>query len=294
MFEMNFFDISYLFSSPNSPVAIVIVFVFASLIGSFINVCAYRLPLGRSIVSPGSACTSCGEAVKWYFNIPILSYIFLRGRCDSCASPFSYRYALIELITALLGVMIYLKFYPSLINILYYFIFAVFLIVIFLIDLDHWLILDSVSVPAIIVGLAGSAFVFNLNPYDSILYLLFPELPIYANRFLYSFCNSLLGVGLGYLLFTMIAFWGTVLMRQEAMGGGDIKLAMILGAFLGLEKGALALVMSFFIGFIFVIPFILFMKKSGREPLAFGTFMALAGLIVLIYGDSMINKFIGF
>ena len=294
MFDILYSNFLYFFSSSESVVAIIIVFIFASLIGSFINVCAYRLPLGRSIVSPGSACTSCGEGVKWYLNIPILSYLFLRGRCDSCASPFSCRYALIELITALLGVVVFMNFCSSLMLMVYYFIFTIFLIIIFLIDLDHWLILDFVSVPAIIVGLIGSIFVFNMNPYDSALYFLFPELPIYSNKFLYNFCNSILGIGFGYVLFKMIAFWGTVLLRQEAMGGGDVKLAMVIGAFLGMEKGIAAMFLSFFIGFVFVLPIILFMKKSGREPLPFGTFMALSGFVTLIYGDSIINMLTGF
>ena len=285
---------SELFYSPQSIVFFIFIIIFSSMIGSFINVCAYRLPLGRSIVAPASACTSCGENIKWFFNIPVLGYLFLRGRCDCCFSPFSYRYALVELITALFGLIVYLKFAANLLECAYYFLFMFFLLVIFLTDLDHWLILDSISIPAIVIGLLGSLFFLNSNPYDSIFYFFFPDLPVYSNKLLFGFINSMSGLACGYFIFTMIAFLGSVFMRQEAMGGGDIKLAMLMGAFLGLGNSLFAFMLSFFLGFIFIMPMLVFMNKGGREPLPFGTFMALSAFITLVWGDLIINKIVGF
>ncbi len=292
MLDTFLYNFNYLFNSTNSVIAFV--FVLGSLIGSFLNVCAYRLPIGRSIVSPGSACVSCGQPVKYFLNVPILGYFFLRGRCAECASPFSFRYALIEFIVACLTVFLFVYNGGFTLDFFYWLFFTAVLVVVFLIDLDHWLILDCVTVPAIIVGLIGYSFLGSADYHDSFLFFFFPELTFYTNGLLFNFFDSVLGIAFGYIFFSFISFWGTVILRQEAMGGGDIKFAMVIGAFLGLEQSLIAFMMSFFVGFLFVVPFLLFLKKSGREPLPFGTFMAIAAFVTLFWGRDISGHLMGF
>lgn len=265
---------------------LIYVFLMGLLFGSFLNVCIYRLPLGRSIVSPGSACMSCGEPVLWWQNIPVLSYFLVKGRCASCYTPFSIRYAVVELLTGVLTVLLFRHFSGFTWTFFYYYIFLCVLIVVFFIDYDHWLILDSVTVPAIIFGLAGHAFVY-LKP--SILHELLYRYPF--PLLLVRFLDSLCALILGWFLFSMIAFLGSVLMKQEAMGSGDTRFAMVLGAFLGVEKFLMAFMLSFVIGTLAALPMLLFFRRKGREPIPFGTCMAVGAFISLVYGDRLILWF---
>ncbi len=252
--------------------------------------CAYRIPAGRSIVSPSSSCFSCGEIIKWYFNLPIVGYLLLKGKCHDCGSKFSCRYAVVEFITACLSCLLFYRFGGFTISFFYYFFFLCFLTVVFLIDLDRWLILDSVLLPAGLFGFLLSPLIVQKIDCKDIFYLF--SIPIYnIPNWGYILIDSLLAGILGFVVFYGISFYGLLVFKQDAMGGGDVKFAFCIGLFLGIEKSIYAFILSFIIGVIFLLPFMLINKKSGREPIPFGTFMAMASVCSFLFSD-LIRKFI--
>ncbi len=275
-------NLKVFFADPYLLLSNIYIFVFGALIGSFLNVCIYRLPIGRSIVIPSSACTSCGQPVKWFMNIPVISYFILRGRCDTCFSSFSIRYAAIEFLNAVIYLLLFWKLGFGL-EFIGWAIFSSCLIIIFFVDYDHWLILDSITFPMTIFGMVFHTFAGKFSFYDSFLFLLLPTFEKTENQFVLNFLDSLSGMLLGYLFFALIAFWGAVFFKQEAMGGGDIKFAVLIGAFLGCDKAFTAFLLSFFIGFVFVIPLLLKHKNFSKKPVPFGTFMAIAAFIVIFF-----------
>ena len=283
-------NLSFILFTHDSPLSLSFAFIFGALIGSFLNVCAYRIPAGRSIVSPSSSCFSCGEIIKWYFNLPILGYLFLRGKCHDCGSKFSCRYAVIEFVTACLSCILFYRLGGFTLSYFYYFFFFAFLIVVFLIDLDRWLILDSVLLPAGLFGFILSPFIIQKND-CKYLFDLFINLPENIPNWLYIYSDSLFAGILGFIVFLGIAFYGVIVFKQDAMGGGDIKFALCIGLFLGIEKAMYAFILSFIIGVIFLIPFMIVNKKSGQEPIPFGTFMAVSSIISFLFSD-LIRKLI--
>jgi len=194
-------------------------FFLGAIIGSFLNVCIIRLPEGRSIVSPPSHCPACRSAIRFYDNIPVFSYILLRGRCRGCGERISPRYPLVEFLTACLSVLLMLRFGPSL-SYVVYLLFVSSLVVITFIDIDHRIIPDKISLPAIPIGFALS--------------FLLPEI---------TWLQSLIGVLVGGGSLLLVAVVYEAITGAEGMGGGDIKLLAMLGAFLGWE-GALFTIMA--------------------------------------------------
>ncbi|MBW2634799.1 MAG: prepilin peptidase, partial [Deltaproteobacteria bacterium] len=142
-------------------------FIFGLCIGSFLNVCIFRLPAGKSIVHPPSACPGCGVSIRFYDNIPVLSYIFLRGRCRNCSAPIAFRYVLVELLAGALAVCTYIRFDLSIEGAIYYAFIAALLVITF-IDIDHRIIPDIISLSGIPLGLTASFFIPSLRPVDSI------------------------------------------------------------------------------------------------------------------------------
>lgn len=250
-------------------------FIFGTLIGSFLNVVIYRLPLGRSIVSPASACTTCNTPLLWYQNIPVLSYLALGGRCRFCGSSYSIRYAALELFAGVyfLGAAVKFDFLSAEYGkavVLFCLSLAVFFI-----DFDHWIIPDSINLLGVVLGVAFSFAVPLTTP------VLFEEL------FGVSFPSpalSVIGAGFGWMFFWGIQVVGMALAKQEAMGGGDVKYAALIGAFLGPTGGLVAFLGSFFLGAFFAIPLLLFRRGGGKDPIPFGTFMAVSAVIVLVLG----------
>lgn len=246
------------------------------LVGSFLNVVIYRLPLGRSIVTPPSACTTCNTPLRWSHNLPCLSYISQRGTCAYCGSPFSVRYAALELLTGL--AFFYLASRFGLLSPIFWksaCLFALCLVV-FFIDYDHWIIPDSVNLFGVLTGLGFSALVpITVSPL--LRELTGWELPAPA--------WSLLGVLFGLAFFWSIQVIGLMLAKQEAMGGGDVKFAALLGAYLGPTEALWAFLGSFFLGALFALPMMLRRKGGGKDPIPFGTFMAVAALAVYLFGS---------
>jgi leader peptidase (prepilin peptidase)/N-methyltransferase len=259
------------------------VFVLGLLVGSFLNVVIYRVPLGRSIVLPPSACTTCNTPLHWSQNLPVLSYLALGGRCRFCGSSYSIRYAALELLTGLFFLYCQVKFgFFSLMFFKVTILFC-FCLVVFFIDLDHWIIPDGVNLAGTLVGLAFS-FVLPF-PNGEIMFFDYGE-P--ASSFLWSLAGSVLGVA----FFWSIQVVGLVVVKQEAMGGGDVKFAALMGAFLGPLVAFWAFLASFFLGAIFAIPLLLFRRGGGKDPIPFGTFMALAAVLFALYDHSRLLGFL--
>jgi len=242
--------------------------VFGAIIGSFLNVCICRLPNDESIVSPGSHCPQCKNPIRGYDNIPLVSYIFLGGKCRYCRRPISMQYPLVEGVTALASFFLFVKFGPSL-QYLFLFAFLCSLIVITVIDLYHQIIPDVISLPGIAVGLLGA--------------LVLPQ-----RSFLQAFLGMLLGGG---SLFVVATIYQWVL-KREGMGGGDVKLLAMIGAFLGWKAVILTIVLSSFIGSVAGILLMVAKGKDFKYAIPFGPFLSLAAAIALFYGEPMIRWYV--
>jgi leader peptidase (prepilin peptidase)/N-methyltransferase len=222
---------------------LIMVFIFGLLFGSFNNVCIYRLPGRRSIILPNSYCYSCGSLIRWYDNIPLLSYVILRGRCRDCGVAISFRYFVVELLTGIIFVLVFYQYRYSWAT-LAYLAFACFLIIATFTDFDHWIIPDSITVGGLVFALAiagasllvRNSFLIKLaGPFDP---------PIFA----YPVLNALFGAFVGFMLLLAVALIGAALFKREAMGGGDVKLFAFIGATLGWLNCLLVLALSSFIG----------------------------------------------
>lgn len=242
---------------------LVIVFIFGLILGSFANVCIYRMPRDLSIIKPNSHCTSCNNFIKWYDNIPILSYIFLRGKCRNCGSKISFIYPTIEFICGLLFVSMYYLYDFS--YILFPFCLLVFcLLVITIIDFQFQIIPDEISFFLIILGLLVSFF--NVTLGDTI-----------GQRIL----NSILGFLAGGGSLLIVAIVGKWIYGKDAMGGGDIKIMAGVGAFLGWDKVLLAIFIACLIGSIVGICLMLLKKIARKQEIPFGPYLAVSSFAVL-------------
>jgi len=251
------------------------IFLFSLCLGSFLNVVIFRVPRGRSIVFPGSACTFCGHLIQWWENIPLASYLLLRGKCRFCRTLISPRYFFIELLTGIVGVFLYYHFYPNIFEFIYYFIFYSLLLVIFFIDLDHWIIPDEIILIGVVIGILGNFFLPSGN--DKIINL---------SAGFFSFTGALAG----YLAFYLLSVIGSWFARQDALGFGDVKFAALIGAFIGFNaKLPLAFFSAFLLGGLFAIPLLLIYRLRGKTPLPFGTFMALGAFLCAIWGSNLLS-----
>jgi leader peptidase (prepilin peptidase)/N-methyltransferase len=247
---------------------LVYVFGVGLCIGSFLNVCIYRLPQDVSIVRPGSACPVCNTPIRWYDNLPVISFLVLRGHCRRCHTAISIRYPLVELLTGLFAVVVALRFgftWSSLI----YFIFIAALLVITFIDIDHRIIPDLISLPGIPLGFAASFALPALTWSDSLLGILLGG-------------GSLLVVASGYRLLT----------GNEGMGGGDIKLLAMIGAFLGWKGVLLTIMASSLIGTLVGILLMIRARKGMKLAIPFGPFLAIGAIIYLFFGPAIIHWYI--
>ena len=248
----------------------VLIFILGLIVGSFSNVCIYRIPRNESIIYPASHCPKCRSKIKPVDNIPLLSFILLKGRCRNCKSKISIQYPVVELITGLIYLIIYLTYALS-VQTLIYIILSSALIIIAFIDLNEQIVPDVISLPGIVIGFIISFFV----PYI-------------------SFINSALGVAVGGGIILIIGLGGSVIFKKEAMGGGDVKLAAMIGAFLGWRYIIISLFLGFFLGALAGIFLIISKIKSREDVVPFGPFIVLGSLITLLWGEKIINWYIGF
>ncbi|MCG2816630.1 MAG: prepilin peptidase [Candidatus Aminicenantes bacterium] len=244
---------------------LIIVVLFGLVWGSFLNVVIYRLPAGKNIVFPPSACPRCSAKIRPYDNIPVLSFILLGGRCRRCRAPIPVIYFLVELLTPFLFVLLYRSF-----SLTFHFLtaclFVSAMIVLAFIDLKHQILPDTVTLPGIVLAVAYAAFR--------------PDLSL----------RSALTASVGGAAFLLLIYWGYYLLRRrEGLGMGDVTMIILIGAYLGPVLTVLTLILASFIGSI-VGAFVLFFgKKDLQFALPFGSFLAPAALVALLWGPPLIN-----
>lgn len=261
-----------------------IVFLIGSLVGSFLNVCIYRLPRGESVVTPRSHCTSCLRTIRWYDNIPFVSYVLLGGRCRFCKQSFSPRYLLIESLTALAFLMFFLRHGLTL-EFFKYSAFACGLIVSTFVDFSHRIIPDEISVGGTIAGFAFAFFKgLSVSPLS------------WSHRFLVdSVVGACAGAGSIFMIgfvFDLVYFKmlkkPAVEGETQSMGGGDVKLMAMVGAFLGWKLALLTFFLAPFFGIIAGVVNLI-TRKSHLIP--YGPFLSLAAVLAMFYGDYVISLF---
>jgi len=241
------------------------VFALGAIVGSFLNVCIVRLPRGESLIRPPSHCPHCNKPITFYDNIPIISYMILRGKCRSCKNSISVQYPVVEALTGLMTVALFMKYGPT-VQFLLLFLFSSALLVITFIDLAHQIIPDTISIPGIPCGLGAS--------------LLIPMV---------SWQESLLGILVGGGLLLFIAGGYKWITGRDGMGGGDIKLLAMMGAWLGWKAIPFIILASSLIGLLIGGGSGLLLKKSLRAKIPFGPFLAIASLLYIFFGPEIIR-----
>ncbi|WP_176718805.1 prepilin peptidase [Caloranaerobacter ferrireducens] len=244
----------------------IVVFAIGLIIGSFLNVCIYRIPKGESIVYPPSHCTSCNTRLKVFDLIPVFSYLLNKGRCRYCGEYISLQYPFIELLNGLIYLLLFYKFGVCFDLIRYLFLTSL-LIIIGFIDYKHKIIPDSVLLFGFFTTL-----IFKLLYYSKV-----------------ELLNSILGLLIGGLIFLIIA-----IVSHGGMGGGDIKLIALLGFFFGWEHLLLLMFLSFVIGAFFSIVLLLLRIKDRKDFIPFGPFISIAAIITIFYGDILISYYINY
>lgn len=247
----------------------VVAFIFGAAVGSFLNVCIFRLPVKTSIIKPGSRCPNCLNPVRFYDNIPIISYILLRGKCRDCGENISWRYPLVELLTGLLTVMLFLKFGFT-VEFFVFFLFVSVLIVITFIDLDHQIIPDILTLPGIPLFFLAAVFLVKVPWLEALLGLI---------------------IGGGTLLVIALAY--ELIAKREGMGGGDIKLLAMIGGFLGWKSLLFILLGSSLLGAIVGLSLIIINKQDMKYAVPFGPFLSAAVLAYIFWGEQMTRLLYG-
>ncbi len=244
------------------------IFALGAMVGSFLNVCASRLPKGRSLWMPGSACPACASPIRWYDNIPVVSFLLLRGRCRDCKGRIGWRYPIVEMGTALLFALAYLRIGWRSDLVLALLLLST-LVAITAIDLEHQLIPDRITLPGIVAGFAGSVV---LGPG--------------------SWLNSLLGIVVGGGVFFVIIVLSGLALGLPGMGGGDMKLGAMLGAFLGWKLLLLGLFLAAFLGGAVAVALLAAGRKGRKDPLPFGPFLAVGGVVSLFWGEGILRWYL--
>ncbi|MGD9159958.1 MAG: prepilin peptidase [Desulfobacteraceae bacterium] len=253
-------------------IQLIFAFVFGLTVGSFLNVCIYRIPLKKSIVTPPSSCTACGNRIKFYDNIPVLSYLILGGRCRNCGTHFSMLYPTVELATGLISMALLVRYNLNNHGLLQYFIFFTFisaLVCISFIDLEHMIIPDVISYPGIIVGF----FISFISTHV-------------------TWLDSLLGIVIGGGILYLIAFLFELLLKKEAMGGGDIKLLAMIGAWLGWNSIVFVVLASSLTGTVLGSISLLLSRKGLRTKIPFGPFLALGAILYVFFGKELTDWYL--
>ena len=248
---------------------LLLVSVLGALWGSFANVCIYRLPLRGGVVKGRSFCPKCKKKIFWYENIPILSYLILGGKCSKCKKIISFQYLLVESISIFSFLIIYYFFGVSLTTILLIILFLSF-IVIFFIDLKHYIIPDILTFPMMVLGFLKS-FDPNLNP-------LFP-----------NYINSLLGGIIGYGIIWLLILFYKKIRNKEGMGLGDAKILAVVGFWFGWVSIPFVIFLSSTIALIIVIPDLLKKKKKLTSQIPFGPYIIIATIIFIVFKDKFLS-----
>ena len=248
----------------NQMIVIVFIFIFGAIMGSFYNVVIYRIPNGKSILYPPSGCPECGQLIKYYDNIPIISYIILKGKCRNCSSKIPVTYPLIELLTAGIAVALYLKNGINL-NLITDFILSSILLTSAFIDMKHMIIPNKLTYSGAIIGIAFSIF-----------------------RGSGWIIRATMGATVGFIIIMSMLLLGRILYKRDGVGYGDVKLAMVIGIFTGPLWCFLSMITAILIGGIWGIYQILTGKKIKNKEMPFGPFIAFGAFFVLFFNQNII------
>lgn len=268
------------------PIIGIFVFLFGLLIGSFLNVCIIRIPARKSIVMPASACPKCGAPIRPYDNVPVLSWLWLGGKCRACKAKISGMYPLVELLTGLLLLGCYLAFGLTT-EALKWAIFSGLVIVLVFTDLRERILPDAVNYTGFALGLALS---FATRPTDGTalwvanrMFDFPPPAPVI------SFVDALLGAALGSGLLWLVSEAYFRLRGREGMGMGDVKMMLLVGAFLGAKRTLLTIFAGSLLGSILGLAFMAARRKDSNYELPFGTFLGMAALLVVFFGAPVVS-----
>lgn len=256
-----------------------IAFIFGASVGSFLNVVIYRLPAGLSLLHPPSRCPKCLHPLRPHDNVPVLGWLWLRGRCRYCKTPISPRYPLIEAATGLLFVGAWLGFGWSVPSFGYWFFFSC-LIALSLIDLDTMTLPNPLTRLGVVSGLVFQAVYGWADPAN-------------AGGIPQALMTGVVGAVVGIWLLTIISFVGSIAFGQAAMGGGDAKLAAMMGAWMGWSHLLLAGLLACVLGAVVGGGAIALHLISRRQPMPFGPFLALAAILTVFFGDALITAYRG-
>lgn len=246
-----------------------VVGLFGALVGSFLNVCIYRLPRHESIAWPGSHCPSCSHPIVWYDNIPIVSYALLGGRCRNCATPIPYRYPVVEALNAFGYVGIVLVFGITWSAATYGILYSALLVVAGT-DLSHKIIPNVITFPGIVLGLLSAATILPLGLFE-----------------------GLLGVVVGGGILWLLAWVSPYLFGKEGMGGGDIKLLAMIGAFLGWKPALMTIMVGSFLGSLVGVSLIAAKVIRREDYIPFGPFLVCGALVSLFFGQFLLDWYQG-
>lgn len=248
---------------------IFIAFLFGAVIGSFLNVCIYRLPRGESVAWPSSHCPSCQQPIAWYDNIPMVSFLVLGGQCRRCAAPISWRYPVVELANAVGYALLVWRFGLGWPTLAYAVLFSA-LLVVTAIDLVHFIIPNVITIPGILVGLVAAATI----------------LPV-------GIWNALLGVLIGGGVLWLLALVSPYVFGKEGMGGGDIKLLAMIGAFLGWKPTVLTIMIGSIAGSVVGLTLIGLKMMQRDQYIPFGPFLALGAVLALFFYQDLMDWYWG-
>jgi leader peptidase (prepilin peptidase) / N-methyltransferase len=247
---------------------LVLAAVFGLVVGSFSNVCIYRLPRDQSVVWPASRCTACGRGLSWYENVPVLSWAVLRGRCRTCGERISAMYPIVEAVTALVFVVMAAHFGITPLFAVRA-LFGCAMIVLFVIDLQHQILPNEITVPGIVLGLVAGAV---LEP---------------------GWRDAVIGAVAGGGSLWLIAAGYQRLRGREGLGFGDVKMLAMIGAFLGWKLMLLTLVFASFTGSFVALLLMMARRADWQSKLPLGTFLALGAVLASIWGDAVVTWYLG-
>lgn len=249
------------------PVLFILLALAGLVIGSFLNVCIYRLPRGQSIVGPRSRCGKCGRPIAWYDNIPLVSYVTLAGRCRSCRQSISIVYPMVEAVTAVLFLVYYWRFGPSAV-LPVRLAFGAAMVALFVIDLQHQILPNVITLPGILIGLGCSLF---LPP---------------------GLMASIIGILVGGGVLLAVAELYRWIRGEEGLGMGDVKMLAMVGAFLGWRAALVTLFLSSLVGSLFGVAIVALGKGDMRFRLPYGTFLAVAAVVASLVGDDLVRWYL--
>jgi leader peptidase (prepilin peptidase) / N-methyltransferase len=265
----------------------VFTFLVGACIGSFLNVCIFRIPRGLSVVQPRSFCPACKQTIPWYHNIPLLSYVVLRGRCSNCRAGITPRYWVVEILTAGLFVLTFMKFsaefggpYAGTDGVTDWRLIPVYWLMVgglllgTFVDCEHLIIPDRVTWGGMVAGLVLSTLVPSMQE---------------AEGPLGGLLWSAVGAGAGFGILWLVAFVGRLVFRREAMGFGDVKLLGAIGAFLGWKAVVFTLVVSSFFGSVVGIGLVLAKQKRLQSRIPYGPYLAVAAIVWMLWGRRLLQ-----